>query len=118
MKQNDWILVAVCLVVSLIIGGVAFSQARQPETPAPPETIPTNAVSIPTVPMVYANGLPNAGKGPEGAEGGFESGGGGAAPGGGGDEGANPFGPGAGGGAPSNAANSISQGQTQAAGGG
>ena len=30
MKQNDWILVAVCLVVSLIIGGVAFSQARQP----------------------------------------------------------------------------------------
>lgn len=76
MKQNDWIVIGVSGVI--LIGALIYSitQARTPEVPPPPTTVPTNKVDIPKTPINFRNGLPGAS---DQGSGGGDGGGGGPA---------------------------------------
>lgn len=80
MKQNDWIIIGVCGVLSLGAAIYFITQAPQPQTPPKPTPVPTADVSIPKTPVTFQVGLPQP-AGQQGGGGGSEGNFGGGGPG-------------------------------------
>lgn len=61
MKQLDWIIVIVAVVLAGIAIGVSAGTARQPVKPADPEKVVTTAPKLPEATVTYTDGLAGGG---------------------------------------------------------
>jgi len=106
MKQNDWIISGLAIVLSLIVAGVAFGTKREPVAPSAPTQANLTDPTLPTGDVVMTAN-PGAGGNAAGRPGGFGAPGGfggppggipgmpgGFGPAGGRPSGGAPFGPG------------------------
>lgn len=71
MKQNDWIVSIVAIVLALIVAGALYGTKREPVAPGAPTTVNLSPPALPTGDVVMANALPGGGSNSTGQRGGF-----------------------------------------------